>query len=300
MAETTNLRQATNQIECRGILAETDVQQDVNPTNGKQRLNGTITIKIDELNSIRFNVRADATKKDSNDPNPAYDNIKKFLENSTPISVGGEQSATRVYTKSGKLNPYHSSANNQDYLNYSLSFIGEDKGDAENFEPIAEASVELYVQSIVDEFDKEGQPTGRAIVKGWMPTYNGIEPLSLIAPADIADDVRDAYEVGCTACFFVDIVNNRVTKTTEIPTRIGKPRTKVEYFYTNELIITGASEPYEEGITEEAPYDGDAIRKAIQERADKIKAAEAKAKSSSTAPSQARPSGESRGRTANW
>ena len=77
---------------------------------------------------------------------------------------------------------------------------------------------------------------------------------------------------------------------------MGKPRVETTTTYTNELIMTGCSDAYEEGVTPNAPYDAGAIQKAIQERNDRIKA-DANKPSNNT---QSRPSAASSGRVANW
>ena len=291
MSDVTNLKQADNKLEIAGILAEKDLHEGKNNNNNKKTIEGYVTFKIDELNQIRVRVSADETKKDGAS-NPAYENLVAFNQNASSIADVGAENASKIYTGSGQLNPYHSAQSNNDVLGYRTSFITV--SNREEFEPKAQATVELYIKAIVPEVDKEGNETGRMLVKGWMPTYNGIEPLTLIAPVEdgIADSIGDVFQSGDTATFYADVINNRVEVVKEIPVRLGKPKIEKTVTYTNELIITGASEPY----AEEKAYDKGAIQKAIQERDDHIKEAASKAQKP-----QNKPSGAAMGRsTKNW
>ena len=151
---------------------------------------------------------------------------------------------------------------------------------------------------MVPEMNAEGE-TGRLLVKGWMPTYNGIEPLALVVESDLVADIEAAFEPGQTVKFYGDVVNNRIVKTREIPVAIGKPRIETKTTYINDLVITGATTPYEEGISEEKPYDADVIKAAIQERENRIKEEQNK-KNNKSAATTAKPSGAAHGRTIGW
>ncbi len=296
----TNLRQSENKLEIVGTLAEMDIHEGKDQ-NGKPTLEGFIVVKVAELNQVRLNIRVQAEKKDGSS-NPAFENISKFRLDAHSIAEVGEENASRVQTNAGQLNPYHSTQSGNDVLGYRTSFVGLYKGSDEEFEPKAEASVELFVQGVVPEMDKQGEETGRALIKGILSTFNGVEPVTIIATEDggVADAVLGGeIEVGETYEFFADVVNNRVEKTKTIPVKLGKPKIEKTVSYTNELIFTGCSDPYEEGISKAAPFDAGAIKTALQERADRIAADKNKPKGN-TGTNQGKPSGASHNRTANW
>ena len=146
MSDVTNLRQAKNKIECVGILAEKDLHAGKNQNNGKATIEGYVSIKVDEINQVRFRVQADETKKDGTS-NPAYENLTAFNQNASSIAEVGVDNASRVRTASGQLNPYHSQQNNSDVLGYRTSFITVMNG-GEEFEPNAEATVDGKVVTI--------------------------------------------------------------------------------------------------------------------------------------------------------
>lgn len=292
----TNLRQALNEIEIAGVLSEKNIE--FTTKDGRNIVRGNITVKIDDINQIRLNVWASEKTKDG-DPNKQYENIAKFNENAVSIADGGAENASLVQSNTVQLNPFVTQ-NGNNALGYKASFISVYRGDAEKFEPKAQGKIELYIQSITPETDKEGNETSRTIVKGWFPTYDGVRPLTLIGTEEdgVAQGLLEGYEAGQTVEFLYDIKNSRVEKTKEIPVKLGKPRIEKTVEYTNELIITGSSEIYEEGITQELPYDQGAMRVAIQEYKDKIQADANESRA--RAATQSKPSAAQHNRTANW
>ena len=124
-----------------------------------------------------------------------------------------------------------------------------------------------------------------------MPTYAGIEPITLYAPAEdgIAEAILDDYAPNQTVKFYGDIVNSRAEITKEIPVKIGKPRFEKKTIYKNEMIITNASDAYGEDSETPTPepYDIGAISQAITDREVRLEEEKAKAKQPETATSAA-------------
>jgi hypothetical protein len=205
----------------------------------------------------------------------------------------GEEEADKVRV-SGDLNIF--TGQNGTSVGYRGNFFNRLKNPDE-YEPKAEFSVETFISSITPEVNTDGDETGRVVVNGWVPTYSGIEPIKLVAEGDVAAAVDSTFEPGQTVEFYGDVVNSRVEKVTEIPVAIGKPRRKVETSFKNELVITGASEAYEEGVSAEKPYEADVIKAAIQERQNKLEEAKAKAQGGNKAAVAQKPSGARSGRT---
>ena len=73
----------------------------------------------------------------------------------------------------------------------------DENGNLEN-EFKAEFHVEGYIQSIIDEFNNQGEETGRKILNLQVPTYNSIEPLKVIIPEDMVSDVESIWSMGDT------------------------------------------------------------------------------------------------------
>ena len=290
MAET-NLRQANAKAFVEGVVSEKDLK--VVTEEGKNKITGHLTVKTSDVNFIKFNVNVNEKTKNNTD-NKTYAGIQTVMNEYKSIAEVGEEEATRVKV-SGDISPF-TGKNGEKIVSYKSNFFNRLKAD-EELEPKAEFSIELFISGINPEIDAEGVETGRTIVSGWMPTYNGIEPIDLVAEGEVAQAVDSGFEVGQTVEFYGEIINNRIETVTEIPVKIGKPRKKVTVEIKNDLIITGASEAYEEGITPELPYEADTIQAAIQERANRLEEAKAKAQSGAKPAANTKPSGAAHGRS---
>lgn len=290
MAET-NLRQANAKAFVEGVVGEKDLK--VVTEEGKNKITGHLTVKTSDVNFIKFNVNVNEKTKNNTD-NKTYAGIQTVMNEYKSIAEVGEEEATRVKV-SGDISPF-TGKNGEKIVSYKSNFFNRLKAD-EELEPRAEFSIELFIFGISPEIDAEGVETGRTIVSGWMPTYNGIEPIDLVAEGEVAQAVDSGFEVGQTVEFYGEIINNRIETVTEIPVKIGKPRKKVTVEIKNDLIITGASEAYEEGITPELPYEADTIQAAIRERANKLEEEKAKAQRSAKPTTNAKPSGAAHGRS---
>ena len=294
--QVTNLRQANAKVEVAGIVSSKDLKIEQN--NGQNIIKGSVSVEVDETNVIRFSVYTTEKKKDGSGDNVAYKGLLTVMDEFKTIADNGREEADKVYVN-GDLNLF-TGQNGKESVGQRASFFNRAKK-LEGFEPQATFDVEMFIKTMVPEVDKEGEETGRVLVKGWVPTFNGIEPITLIADKDLADDVQSTFKVGQTARFFGDIINNRVEIKKEIPMALGKPRIETKVEYKNELRITGASDPYPDEPEGEIPakYDKGAIELAINERQARLEAKEREAKASS-APSNARPTASGTGRQLNW
>lgn len=289
MAET-NLRQSTMKVNVEGVVSEKDLK--VVTEDGATKIQGSLTVKTGDTNFIRFNVNVNEKTKNRTE-NKTFAGIKTVMEEYKSIAEVGEDEADKVRVN-GDLNIY--TGQNGVVVGYKSNFFNRLKNPDE-LDPKAEFTIEVFISSIAPEVDTDGEETGRVVVNGWTATYAGVEPIKLLAEGDVASAVDSTFEPGQTVEFYGDVINSRIEKITEIPVAIGKPRKKVETSYKNELIITGASEAYEEGVTPEKPYEADVIKAAIQERQNKLEEAKAKAQNTSKPAGAAKPSGKASGRT---
>ena len=284
MAET-NLRQANAKANVEGILSEKNLEVKVD--DGKARITGSLTIKTSDVNFITFGVNVNE-KTNSGADNKCYAGMLTVMNDYKSIADVGEEAADRIRV-SGDINLFRG-RDGSDRIGYKSNFFNRVKAN-EEFNPHAEFTVEMYIAAITAEVDANGEETGRTCVKGWVPTYNGIEPISLVAEMDIGSQIETMFSVGQTVEFYGSIVNNRIETVREIPVAIGKPRVERKVTFKNDMLIEGASEAYEEGISAEKPYDAATIKAAIQERENKIKEAKSQQANNN------RPSGMAKGRT---
>jgi hypothetical protein len=134
----------------------------------------------------------------------------------------------------------------------------------DKFEPKAEFEVELFVHSVSDEI-KNDEETGRAILKGYVPLFNGsVIPLQFVVDKDGADFVKDNYEPGKTVKVFGEIINRVEIKKTEEKVAFGKPKEKISRNIVRELLVTGGYDPYEEDSSK--VFDPKLIKAALTER----------------------------------
>lgn len=273
----TNLKEATAKVTVVGLLAEKDLK--VESANGVDIISGSVTIKVSDTDSIQFRVkqaskRSDGKKGYTSEDNKVYPGLVTVMNEYKSIADVGEADADRIAVISGQIKPYFSVQNDREHLSYQTNFFSRDRGVKDDNK--AEFEVEIFIKAIVPEVytsgEKQGDETGRAIVKGLLPTYSGIETIDLVAPAEdgIADAILSDYTPGQTVRFFGDVINRKVEKTTTVPVKIGKPKVTTSVTYTNELVITGASEAYDGETGDTAPYDVNAIKQAMTERDSRI------------------------------
>ena len=300
MTETkTNLRQAHTKATAVGLLTDKKLEIKTDPKTGEKHIEGTVTVKTSDKNFVTFTVYSKEKKNDKTD-NKTYAGLVTVMnEFQSVVDAGDNADYIRV---NGQLNPYRGQ-NGNEIIGYRGSFFNRIRN-VENIEPEATFEVEMFIQSIVPEMGKDADgemsETGRLKISGWVPTFNGIEPVDLIVPEDLASACEDTYEPGQTVEFYGDIINNSIEETIEKPVAFGKPKKEVRRTYINELIVTGGSEPYEDEEGDRVPYDKDAINGAIAERNTAIEEAKNKAKNgSSGAGKGATPSGKAHGRTLN-
>ena len=295
----TNLRQADAKVTVAGIVS--DKKLEMKTENGVRTIEGTITIKTSDTNFVQMRVRCADKKKDGTE-NKTFTGVMTVMNEYKSIADNGADEADRVRT-SGKINLFRNNNNGNEIVSYTSNFFNRIKPN-QDYEPKAEFEVEMYIKTLVPEINKDGEETGRYKIVGWIPTFNGIEPLELFVPEELADVVSNTYEPKQTARFYGEIVQNVTYETIERPMAFGvKKETKANFI--NELVVTGGSPAYDAETEEEVvkggnqiPYNPDTIQAAIEERDRRIKEEQNKPKTNTTANNK--PSGAARGRQLGW
>lgn len=262
----TNIRQADNRAKAEGYLSEKKLE--LVDVNGNNIIKGNITIQTSADNFVTFSVYI-AEKTKNGGENRAFAGMKTVMEEYKSIADVGKENADKVRVTNGQINPYtraDEAGNLMEGLNYRTNFINRVR-ESDEFDPHAEFEVEMYVAAFVPEIKNDAE-TGRQIIKGYVPTYNGIESLTLVAPCDgevnWADLVSQNYTIGRTGRFFGTMENHRIETITEIPLLGGAMKKEKSFKYENELLITGISEPY--GEDDENAYSVDVIKAALAEK----------------------------------
>lgn len=292
----TNLRQADAKVSVCGVVS--DKKLEMKTENGVRTIEGTITIKTSDTNFVQMRVRCADKKKDGTE-NKTFAGIMTVMNEYKAIADVGEDEADRVRS-SGQINLFRSQ-NGNEIVGYKSNFFNRIKANQEA-EPKAEFEVEMYIEKLVPEVNKDGEETGRYKICGWIPTYDGIEPLTLFVPQELADVVSDIYQPKQTARFYGNIIQNITYKTTNQVMAFGV-KTKTESEFINELVVTGGSPAYDAETEDEVikggnqiPYNPNTVQAAIDERDRLIKEGQNKPKTNTTT-TNSKPSGASRGRT---
>ena len=295
----TNLRQADAKVTVAGIVS--DKKLEMKTENGVRTIEGTITIKTSDTNFVQMRVRCADKKKDGTE-NKTFTGVMTVMNEYKSIADNGADEADRVRT-SGQINLFRNNNNGNEIVSYTSNFFNRIKPN-QDYEPKAEFEVEMYIKTLVPEMNKDGEETGRYKIIGWIPTYNGIEPLELFVPEELADIVSNTYQPRQTARFYGEIIQNVTYETIERPMAFGvKKETKANFI--NELVVTGGSPAYDAETEEEVvkggnqiPYNPDTIQAAIDERDRRIKEEQNKSKTNTA--NNTKPSGASRGRQLGW
>lgn len=268
MAETTNLRQATSKLSVEGILAESTLEEVTK--DGKTSIRGNVVIQTTPENQITVNVFINKLTNAGTE-NKAYKGIETVMNNYKSIAEVGIDEATKVRITGGQVEPntyYDNQGMEHSNVRYRSNFFSSLKA-TEELEPKADFEIEMYINSIVPEI-KDEEETGRIIVNGIVPLYSGCEVIKLIATNEEIDGlnwaeaISDSYEPGQTGRFYGKIVNEKIPVVKKIPMLGGAVREEVSYKYNNGLLITGASNPYDE--EDPNAYSLDAIKKGMAER----------------------------------
>lgn len=292
----TNLKEAMRDTYTAGLLAEKKLEIQKDDKGNDKAITGTITIQTSPVNFTTYRVYTNKYKKDGNE-NKAYKGLVTIMNEYKSVAEVGKEEADWITTK-GKVQPnsYKGEQGIVELMQFSSSFFSRVAKEKIEDNIVSNFSVEVYIKAIRPEVvtsgEDAGEPTGRAIVDGYLPLYEGgIEPIQLIAPEEdgIAEAVMDTFNAGETVMFDGEIQNTRVETVKEIPMAIGKPKIERKIDFKNELIITGASESYEE----ERAYSAEVIQAALAVREEKLN--EEKSGSTSTVKKPA-----ASGRKASW
>lgn len=288
MSDKTSLRQADAKAVTVGTIS--DKKLELKTEDGIRKIEGTITIKTSPTNFVQWRVRCAEKTKDGA-TNKTFAGILTVFKEYKSIADFGEDEADMVRV-TGQLNLFRNQNTGKEVISYMAKFFNRIKN-TDKVEPKAEFEAEVFIKSLIPEINKDGEETGRYKIIGWMPVYNGIEPIELIIPEELANVVEATYEPKQTAKFYGDIIQSVTYITTEKPLAFGVKK-DTQSSYINELVVTGGTMPYDKDAEKEElkPYDPLVIQAAIEERKRSIEEAQNK----QVETNNTKPSGASRGR----
>lgn len=265
--------QSTNIVRITGVLKEMEVKTGVTKT-GKDYVSLKATIKADqevggkmEENEVVISSFANKIKNDGN-PNGIYNTILGYADKFTSLDAAENPSdASRITVSGARLqeNVWYDSTNQKLHENnfqISTNFINEARAGEEDG---TEFELSGYIGKISPELDKDGNETGRLILKfvvvGWQGSANC---LNLIAESDLAvQHIQTNWNEGDTVTLSGIIRSTYKVVTWTEEQGFGEPKKRSRTESSKELIITSGCQC---GLDEEKSYDTDDIKGALEQR----------------------------------
>ena len=270
------LRQAENRVKIEGILAEIDIKPGTFNKNGQtmESIGGSITVKVvqkisGEEKELAIPVHMFAAKlTNKGTPNPAYESIKKIMDEYTSIaaSENGEDGADRIRITNAsiRMNEYYSQDGRLiSFPRVNASFV--QKINKSDCKPEATYMTEFVVAQKKEEIDRNGEETGRYRIDAIIPQYGGkvdVVPMYAQSPG-VIDAVKTYWDIGNTVKANGRLDFSATTETTIEEVDFGEPIEKTRTINRSDLIITGGSQEPLEG---DFAFDESEIQNALAER----------------------------------
>ena len=267
--------QSVNNLFISGLLTEMDIQQK-QTRDGRNYVSGTIKVRVDqeingkkEENIIPISLFSMEKKSDKVSINPNYNRILGYKDSFTSLAAAEKpENASRI-TVAANIgeNMWVDAQTKELRSNFRISsnFINKAREIDEE-----KASFELsgVVGKITPEFDKDGNETGRIIVKFIIVQFGGkTDIIDLIAADTAKAHIETNWSEGDTVKA-VGVINMKQKTVTWTESQgFGEPIKRTRTESSRELIITGGSAG---GLEDMFSYDADDIKAALNERQKRI------------------------------
>ncbi len=267
--------QSVNNLIISGLLTEMDIQQK-QTRDGRNYVSGTIKVRVDqeingkkEENIIPISLFSMEKKSDKVSINPNYNRILGYKDSFTSLAAAEKpENASRI-TVAANIgeNMWVDAQTKELRSNFRISsnFINKARETDEE-----KASFELsgVVGKITPEFDKDGNETGRIIVKFIIVQFGGkTDIIDLIAADTAKAHIETNWSEGDTVKA-VGVINMKQKTVTWTESQgFGEPVKRTRTESSRELIITGGSAG---GLEDMFSYDADDIKAALNERQKRI------------------------------
>lgn len=281
--ENQEIRQALNKVEITGVVLEHRLNAGKGD-NGKY-INGSLVIKAGEFTEITTKVFVAETNKQGK-VKKAYENLEKILngEVKTMAEVSEDEAVkVRLWGNEDFTPQFKEEIFKPENAAEVVTKVGIDLGfgnvtidnkiTPDDYK--ATFDVEMYVEEVQEEIDKNDEETGRVVVKGWCPVYGGsVIPLEIKAGVikdddgeeiDFAEEIRSNVDAGNTVNIWGDIDFRAIIEKKKKGGSLGKAKVEEKRTYVHDLIAAGA-----EFIEGDDEYDVEDIKRARIERENKI------------------------------
>ena len=262
------MNQATNKINIVGKLLDKSFAEGTMKNGNKyERANLTIRVTqtydgVTETSEIPVSMFA-SPYTSRGTANPAWENLQN-LKTMKSIQDVGEAEAATVRMTSANLQENNFVARSGQLVNtwqIRDSFINTAK-----MADIASFNIDIFIMDMRDEVDRDGDPTGRLIIKGGIVQYGGkLDVVEFIVEApDKVNYIQRNWNIDDTVNIGGRIrVTSQEEKRAASESSWGEELPETSTRMVRELIITRGSD---EAFDEEFAYDKDEIRKAFNVR----------------------------------
>lgn len=263
------MEQATNKVNIVGKLLDTTFREGKTST-GQAYESCNFTVRVtqtyggrEETSEIPVSIFA-TQYTSQNKPHPGYKNIQEMKKMKT-VQDYGEAEATMVRMTSANIreNNFVSPRSGQLINGWQIntSFLNEGKTSE-----IASFNMDIFIMDMHEEIDREGEPTGRLVIKGAVVQYNGkLDVIEFIVEGnDAVNYISRNWEENKTVNVGGRIrVTSKEEKRSASESSWGEELPETSTRMVRELIITrGSDEPFDDDFA----YDVAEIKKAFNER----------------------------------
>ena len=274
------MKQAKNEVFIEGILAEVDIKTDTSKKDNKPYIRGEIKILVNQMidgetKESVIPIRMFSMKNKKNgDANPAYDAILKVQNTfKSAAGEGGLKNADAVRVTRGSINENifvpRGSDKEVSFPEIQANFISKCNRNSSN--PLTRFSINVAINAIKEDVDREGVPTGALVIKAGVPQY--ADKLDLIEFKVYKDNAKEHIERYWQKGNTVNVEGyiNFSAKTEfieeEEESGFGDPISIPKTTTVRELvIISGSSEPFDE----ERSYSKEELNTGMDERIARI------------------------------
>jgi len=262
------MTEANNKVNIVGKLMDVTLGSGT-LSDGRKYERASLTVRVDqtfggreEVSEIPLSMFATQYTK-TNKVNPAYEQIQNLKKMKTAQNVGIDEADT-VRVSGATLRENNFVAKSGQLINgwqINTSFIG-----TTNASDVATFQEELFIMDMKDEVDREGDPTGRLVIKGGIVQYGGkLDVLEFIVEQpEAVEFISRNWNVNDTIGTVGRIrVTSQEEKTSGKTSSWGEDIPETTTRFVRELIITKGDD---EGHEEEFAYDPIDIKKAFNVR----------------------------------
>jgi len=279
----TIMDQATNKVNIVGKLLDTTFREGKTST-GQNYESCNFTVRVtqtyggrEETSEIPVSIFA-TQYTSQNKPHPGYKNIQEMKKMKTVQDYGeAEATVVRMTNANIRENNFVSRSSGQLVNGWQIntSFLNEGK-----VSDIASFNMDIFIMDMHEEVDREGEPTGRLVIKGAVVQYGGrLDVIEFIVEGnDAVNYISRNWEENKTVNVGGRIrVTSQEEKHSANESSWGEELPETSTRMVRELIITrGSDEPFDDDFA----YDAAEIKKAFNERKARLEQMQIDAKNS--------------------